>query len=329
MIRKLCGDTPTKVHADLAVAFGENVPDLRTIQRWFSEAQKRRLSVEDLPRSGRPKNPDIDAAIQQECKQTRGISTRELAHNTGIPQTTVLEHLRALGYQYLCNRWIPHVLSDDQKSQRVETSADILFLLTTSPRGTMFVTGDESWIYFDNRCGNEWVAPDEEPQTIPKRGVFSEKIMVTVFFSQYGIHMIDFLPQGQRFNTVYFIEHCLRPLARSLTEQRPVSGAEKVFVHFDNARPHTSKASKAAMKELGLRQMSQPPFSPDISPCDFFLFGALKQRLQGTIAHSREELIENVTKILSEIDKSVFASVIEELKTRLTPVIEGSGEYLQ
>jgi hypothetical protein len=35
------------------------------------------------------------------------------------------------------------------------------------------------------------------------------------------------------------------------------------------------------IEELGFTLMPQPPYSPDLAPCDFFLFSYLKQHLEG------------------------------------------------
>jgi hypothetical protein len=45
------------------------------------------------------------------------------------------------------------------------------------------------------------------------------------------------------------------------------------LLHMDNTRPHTSKRNLARMEELPIKRIAHPPFSHDIAPSDFFLFG--------------------------------------------------------
>jgi histone-lysine N-methyltransferase SETMAR len=47
-------------------------------------------------------------------------------------------------------------------------------------------------------------------------------------------------------------------------------GLDGAFLHWDNARPHFSKITKAAVKTLRLGIVPHPPYSPDLAPCDFF-----------------------------------------------------------
>jgi hypothetical protein len=47
--------------------------------------------------------------------------------------------------------------------------------------------------------------------------------------------------------------------------------------------------------------MPHPPYSPDIAPSDFYLFGTVKQRLQTCEGWSFEELQKNGDKIVSPI----------------------------
>jgi hypothetical protein len=47
------------------------------------------------------------------------------------------------------------------------------------------------------------------------------------------------------------------------------------LVYMDNTKPHISKWNLAIMKELHFKRTAHPPFSHDIAPSDFFLFGWL------------------------------------------------------
>jgi hypothetical protein len=41
------------------------------------------------------------------------------------------------------------------------------------------------------------------------------------------------------------------------------------------------------IEELGFILVPQPPYSPDLAPCDVFLFGYLKQRLEESISSGK------------------------------------------
>jgi len=57
-----------------------------------------------------------------------------------------------------------------------------------------------------------------------------------------------------------------------------------MFLQHDNARPYASAATFAAIDNIGFEDSPHPPpYSPDLAPSDFGLFGALKKYLKGII----------------------------------------------
>ncbi|GFW32557.1 uncharacterized protein TNCV_677141 [Trichonephila clavipes] len=61
----------------------------------------------------------------------------------------------------------------------------------------------------------------------------------------------------------------------------------------------------------------QPPYSPDLSPCDFFLFPKLKNHLKGHHFGTLENIRTAVTDQLKAIPISEFHQCYEEWKKRL------------
>jgi histone-lysine N-methyltransferase SETMAR len=49
----------------------------------------------------------------------------------------------------------------------------------------------------------------------------------------------------------------------------------------DNARPHTAALTQPKLEQLGWKTLEHPPYSPDLSPCDFQVFGPLNEALGG------------------------------------------------
>ena len=59
---------------------------------------------------------------------------------------------------------------------------------------------------------------------------------------------------------------------------------------IDNASSHTAKLTKGFLEAEGLDLLPHPPYSPDLAPCDFWLFPKLKIYLQGKEFDSRQTL---------------------------------------
>jgi hypothetical protein len=106
------------------------------------------------------------------------------------------------------------------------------------------------------------------------------RTMLTVFLGAKGVVFMAWLPTGERFNSGYFCVHVLQPLAEILHRHRGMHSARPI-VHVDNATPHRAAGSEQCFVDSQFRHAPQPPYSPDISPCDFFLFGDLKTKLRG------------------------------------------------
>ncbi|GFT20242.1 putative transposase [Trichonephila clavipes] len=73
----------------------------------------------------------------------------------------------------------------------------------------------------------------------------------------------------------------------------------------------------------------QPPYSPDLSPCDFFLFMKLTNHLKGHHFGSLENIQMAVTNQLKAIPISEFHQCYEEWKMRLQRCVASGGSYFE
>jgi transposase len=105
-------------------------------------------------------------------------------------------------------------------------------------------------------------------------------------------------------------------------------GLERFFLHLDNARPHRSNVATQTATRLGLTILPHPPYSPDIAPSDFYLFGLLKGKLKGKDFESESQLVEAIKAEISAISKDTLILVFSEWISRLHRVVEISCEYV-
>ena len=50
----------------------------------------------------------------------------------------------------------------------------------------------------------------------------------------------------------------------------------------DNAHPHTAAHTVDTLRALKFEVLKHPPYSPDLAPSDFHLFGPMKEHLNGS-----------------------------------------------
>ena len=62
------------------------------------------------------------------------------------------------------------------------------------------------------------------------------------------------------------------------------------FLHHDNAPPNTSLVLRDHFVKNSTRIVLQPPYSPNLAPCDFWLLPKLMRPFRGTRFESIDEI---------------------------------------
>jgi hypothetical protein len=82
------------------------------------------------------------------------------------------------------------------------------------------------------------------------------------------------------------------------------------------------------IEKLGFILVLQPPYSPDLVPCDFFLFGYLKQHLEGKHLTREDQVIAPVRDFFDKIPLHTFQNVMNDGQYGLRTCIPLGGGYL-
>jgi len=73
----------------------------------------------------------------------------------------------------------------------------------------------------------------------------------------------------------------------------------------------------------------QAPYSPDMAPCDFWLFRKLKIPLKGTRFESREDIMRNATAQLNMIPQEAFQECFQQRQDRWKKCMYYQGDYFE
>ena len=118
------------------------------------------------------------------------------------------------------------------------------------------------------------------------------------FFDSEGIVHHEYAPDGQTINKEFYVE-VLRRLRESVRRKRQEKWRDVDWIlHHYNAPAHTSHLVHRFLAKRGTAQLQQPPYSPDLAPCDFFLFPRLKKVQKGHRYEATEDIKRNSTKTL-------------------------------
>ena len=72
--------------------------------------------------------------------------------------------------------------------------------------------------------------------------------------------------------------------------------------HEDNALVHNSILVTDYLTKMGIKTVPHPRYSPDLAPCDFWLF----PKLRGSRYETTEEMKEAVTKVIDILTQKDF-----------------------
>ena len=91
---------------------------------------------------------------------------------------------------------------------------------------------------------------------------------------------------------------------KGVQEEIPSEEASTLQWHFhlDNASVHNSILVTDYFNKMGIKTVPRPPYSPDLAPCDFWLF----LKLRGCRYETIEEIKEAVTKVIDTLTQEDF-----------------------
>jgi len=153
--------------------------------------------------------------------------------------------------------------------------------------------------------------------------------MLTIFFDSRGVVHHEYTPQGQSINKEYYLE-VLRRLRDAVRRKRPDLWATGTWqLHHDNAPAHSLQLIQIFLAKHNIPVVQQAPYSPDMAPCDFWLFPHLKMQLKGTRFESRNDIIRNTMTKLYSICKEAFQKCFEQWRNRWEKCVQLQGDYFE
>ena len=105
-------------------------------------------------------------------------------------------------------------------------------------------------------------------------------------------------------------------------EHGPSKGWSGVHLLHGNASSHKCEVVKSFLASEKVKVLNRPPYSPDLSPCDFFLFPRLKKILSGNKYSSRSSLGSAIYQCLQQIPNEDYLSAFRDLAKGLQNVFQ-------
>ena len=103
---------------------------------------------------------------------------------------------------------------------------------------------------------------------------------------------------------------------------------QRFVLHMDNAPIHTADTVKTCLAMYNIVLAPHPPYSPDLAPSDFCLFGKLKELARGCEFETVEDIKNWILRQFEEISMDELRRVYSSWEDRLVRCISLNGGYI-
>ena len=108
---------------------------------------------------------------------------------------------------------------------------------------------------------------------------------------------------------------------------------KKYFFQQDGATPHTANTVQTWLttkfNEKFVNKKTWPPRSPDLNPCDFYLWGYLKATAYNPFPKTIDELKANIERDCKKLNSEILKPVFSNLKKRCELILSADGGHIE
>ncbi|KAJ4451482.1 hypothetical protein ANN_02945 [Periplaneta americana] len=212
-------------------------------------------------------NEAIAQRVHNVVRDDRRKTIKEIAAEVGISVGSVHDVLhKHLNMHYVSQKLVPKMLSAEQKETRMTLAGDMISIADEDGDFlNKIIAGDETWCYLydpvPKRQSSEWKSKTSPRKQQFPRDTSKGKVMLEVFFDSQGLIHHEFIPEGRTVTKELYVE-ILRRFRDAVRRKRP--------------------------EKYNITAFDHPPYSPDLSPPDYFLFLRLKSHLKGRRFNAEE-----------------------------------------
>jgi histone-lysine N-methyltransferase SETMAR len=129
-------------------------------------------------------------------------------------------------------------------------------------------------------------------------------------------------------NSSYFIKNILFYLKEKFFRVGSRPHTKRLVIHMDNCSVHNCDMTTNFLAKHNMSRVSQPPYSPDLAPNDFYLFPTMKENLKDFEMVDEHDLFYRMQEILSGISINELNKVFTAWIKRVEEGITRNGSYI-
>lgn len=256
-------------------------------------------------------------------------SLRKVELETGVPKSSVQRIIKKNKIKFFKSHLV-HQLLEDDPDRRVEFCSRIIEYHESDPDWhTQIIFSDESTFYRNgvvNRHNCNYYNT-VNPHILEETPIKSKGITVWASVSCNGVLSYDISD-----NTMTGIRYA-RVLNEQVLPHLTVPEMNQAIFQQDGAPPHFANPVKQLLNGnlrgrwigRGSDFLDWPPRSPDLTVCDFFLWGYLKEQVYTHSFNNDEELKRSIEEELLRIPRSFFVRAYESFVTRCYQCVAVDG----
>ncbi|CAH1972355.1 unnamed protein product [Acanthoscelides obtectus] len=150
--------------------------------------------------------------------------------------------------------------------------------------------------------------------------------MVATFVSKSGHSATIPLNEKRTVTADWYTTICL---PKVITELRNINPERRIILHQDNASSHTAKKTRQYLTEENVELLDHPPYSPDLSPNDFFTFPKIQHKLRGHRFQSPDEAVDAFKNAVLDLPANEWNKCFENWLGRMQMCINLRLEYFE
>ena len=147
------------------------------------------------------------------------LQFNDIARKVGISLSTfhliLKKHLKS---RKISARWVPHLLTGEQKRQQVKVAKKLLQMFPKHDKKQFVDTGDETWVhYFEpvRKVSNKiWATKHSKCPIIDKCSLSAKKVLYAIFFSGEGVAIKVPVKKGKSITGKYYKDLLLKKLKK-------------------------------------------------------------------------------------------------------------------
>ncbi len=133
---------------------------------------------------------------------------------------------------------------------------------------------------------------------------------LTQFFDVQGViyQHVFVNPSKTKIIAVYYVQ-VLKSIQKHINKKKQEI-ARLCILHQDNARPHVASIGRDFLEKHEIPTVPHPPYNPDLTPCDFWLFPSQKKALRGRQFSSNQEVVTVSQTFFNSLSQADFEKTI-------------------